>query len=288
VEQILEDDSAKIPGWTLRREYRSTFRGTLTDTETVSAGKFDGQMSVDEEVVPISLEEKLAGDLQVALGDELEFDVQGVRLRARVTSLRTVDWRRMQPNFFVVFPEGVLEPAPKFYVVAMRAPTPDDSARLQRAMVQAFPNVSAIDLTLLMETFDGIFSKVAFVVRFMALFTVVTGLIVLAGAVATGRYQRIREVVLLRTLGASRRQLVQMQMVEYAILGVLGALVGALLAVIGNALLAHFVFKIAVVVPWGGLLAAAVAVTAVTLLTGLLSNRGVTDHPPLQILRQET
>jgi len=92
----------------------------------------------------------------------------------------------------------------------------------------------------------------------------------------------------LRTLGASRRQLVQMQMVEYAILGVLGALVGALLAVIGNALLAHFVFKIAVVVPWGGLLAAAVAVTAVTLLTGLLSNRGVTDHPPLQILRQET
>ena len=194
----------------------------------------------------------------------------------------------MQPNFFVVFPTGVLELAPKFYVVATRAETPADSARLQQAIVREFPNVSAIDLTMLLETLDGIFSKVAYVVRFMALFTVATGLIVLIGAVATGRYQRIREVVLLRTLGATRRQLRQMQLVEYAILGLLGALVGGGLALGGNALLAHFVFKIDPVVPWGGLVIATLSVVAVTLLAGLLSNRGVSDHPPLEILRQET
>lgn len=288
VEELLADQADRIPGWTLRREYRSTYRDALSETETLVAGEFTGRVPADTDIVPISVEEKLAGDLRVALGDEIEFDVQGVPLRTRVASLRKVDWRRLQPNFFVVFPAGVLEPAPKFFVVATRAPTPADSARLQQAVVRTFPNVSAIDLTLLLETFDGIFSKVAYVIRFMALFTVITGLIVLAGAVLSGRYQRIREVVLLRTLGATRRQLVQMQLVEYAILGVLGALVGALLAVVGNALLAHFVFKVGAVVPVGGLLLAVAGVTAVTLLTGLLSNRGVTDHPPLAVLRQET
>ena len=199
----------------------------------------------------------------------------------RIASTRTVDWKRMQPNFFVVFPTGALEPAPKFYVVATRADTPADSARLQQAIVQAFPNVSAIDLTMLLETINGIFSKVSYVVRFMAFFTVATGLIVLIGAVATGRYQRIREVVLLRTLGATRRQLWQMQLTEYAILGLLGAWVGGGLAIGGNALLAHFVFEIDPVVPWGGMAIATLSVVAFTLLAGLLSNRGVTYHPPL-------
>jgi len=272
----------------LRREYRSTYRDTLSDTEELTQGKFTGRVPEDTLVVPISVEEKLAADLQVKLGDEIEFDVQGVPMRTKVTSLRKVEWRRMEPNFFIVFPAGVLEPAPKFFVVAVRAADAAASARLQQAVVRKFPNVSAIDLTMLIETFDGIFSKVAFVIRFMALFTVVTGLIVLAGAVAAGRYQRIREVVLLRTLGATRRQLWQMQLVEYAILGLLGAVVGGLLAVAGNALLAHFVFKVTAMVPIGGMLLAVLVVTGITLLTGLLSARGVTDHPPLEILRQET
>ena len=101
-------------------------------------------------------------------------------------------------------------------------------------------------------------------------------------------FQRIRETVLLRTLGATRRQLMQIQLVEYAILGVLAAAVGCILAVAANALLAHFVFKTAAAFPVGFLVLTVLAVTAVTLLTGLLSNRGVTDHPPLAVLRQET
>ena len=288
VEEILADRGAGIPGWTLRREYRSTFRGELTGTETLIEGTFTGRVAEGTEPVPISIEEGLARDMRLKLGDELQFDVQGVTLAARVGSIRKVDWQRLQPNFFIVFPEGVLEAAPKFYVMAMRAETPADSARLQQAVVRDFPNVSAIDLTLLLQTFDAIFAKVSLVVRFMALFTVATGVIVLVGAVLTGRYQRIRETVLLRTLGATRRQLMQIQLVEYAILGVLAAAVGCILAVAANALLAHFVFKTSAAFPVGFLLLTVLAVTAVTLLTGLLSNRGVTDHPPLAVLRQET
>lgn len=288
VEEVLADRSSGIPGWTLRREYRSTFRGELTGTETLISGTFTGRVGAGTETIPISIEEGLARDMRLKLGDELQFDVQGVTLAARVDSIRKVDWQRLQPNFFIVFPEGVLEAAPKFYVMAMRAETPADSARLQQAVVRDFPNVSAIDLTLLLQTFDAIFAKVSLVVRFMALFTVATGVIVLVGAVLTGRYQRIRETVLLRTLGATRRQLTQIQLVEYAILGVLAAAVGCILAVAANALLAHFVFKTTAAFPIGFLALTVLAVTAVTLLTGLLSNRGVTDHPPLAVLRQET
>ena len=288
VSEVAKDNNIKIPGWTLRREYRSTFRSTLSSTERVTAGTFTGKVEAGTEPVPLSVEQGLAKDMELALGDELEFDVQGVPLKTKVTSLREVDWRRMEPNFFLLFPEGVLEGAPNFYVAATRASTPQDSARIQQAVVTALPNVSAVDLGLVLETLDSIFSRIQLVVQLMALFTVITGIVVLAGAVLGGRHQRLRETVLLRTLGASRRQLVMIQLVEYAILGVLGAVVGCVLAVAGNEALAEWVFKSPAVVPPGTLGLAVLAVTGLTLITGWLANRSITDHPPLEILREET
>jgi putative ABC transport system permease protein len=288
VEALLVDDTVRIPAWTLRREYRSTFRGALSNTETVIEGTFTSRATGQDLIIPISMEEGLAKDMQVGVGDELEFDVQGVVVPARITSLRRVDWRRLSPNFFVVFPEGVLEAAPKFYVVAARAAGPAESAKVQQAVVAKLPNVSALDLALVMKTLDGIFSKVQFVVQFMSLFTVATGVLVLAGAVLTGRFQRIRETVLLRTLGASRRQLTQIQLVEYAVLGLLGALVGGALAYGANAALAVWVFKAPIIMPVAPLAGAVGVVTTLTVATGLLSSRGITRHPPLEVLRQET
>lgn len=287
VEELLKAEGSRIPAWTLRREYRSTFRGELSSTEKVIAGRFDGQMTAGGDTVPISMERELASDMQVTVGDTVEFDVQGVPMLTRITSLREVEWRRLEPNFFVVFPEGALEAAPKFYVAATRAENPAGSARLQQAVVRALPNVSAIDLALILETLDGIFSKVQFVIQFMAFFTVVTGVIVLAGAILSGRFQRLRETVLLRTLGADRRQLLQIQLVEYSILGVLAAVVGCGLAVVASQLVARFVFEAPGVWAPGTLLAAVGAVVGVTLITGLVANRGVATHPPLEVLRTE-
>ncbi|MDO8542897.1 MAG: ABC transporter permease [Opitutaceae bacterium] len=277
-----------MPSWALRREYRSTYRGKLEGTERLVSGTFTGRVSPGEAVIPISVEEGLFRQMGLKLGDEIEWDVQGVPMRSRVMSVRAVEWRRLEPNFFVVFPEGVLEPAPKFHVAAVRAENSEHSARVQRAVVDALPSVTAIDLALVMQTVDGIFSKVAFVIQFMALFTVLTGLIVLVSAVMTGRYQRIRETVLLRTLGANRRQLVQIQLVEYAILGVLAAVVGCALSIAGNALLAKFIFRITPSTPLLLVFAGGVGVCIVTVIAGMLTSRGITDHPPLEVLRQET
>lgn len=282
------EGSDQMPAWTLRREYRSTFRGQLEGTERLVRGTFVGRVEPGEAVIPISVEEGLCQQMGLKLGDEIVWDVQGVPMRSKVASIRAVEWRRLEPNFFVVFPIGVLEPAPKFHVAAVRAEDSEHSARVQRAVVQALPSVTAIDLALVMETVDGIFSKVAFVIQFMALFTVITGLIVLVSAVMTGRYQRIRETVLLRTLGANRRQLVQIQLVEYAILGLLASVVGCALSIAGNALLAKFIFRMTPTTPFALVLAGGAAVCAVTVITGLLTSRGITDHPPLEVLRQET
>lgn len=289
VADVLKDGAQRVPAWTLRREYRSTYRGALAATEKVVAGTFTGQAPVGAERVPISLEEALARDLGVKVGDEIDFDVQGVPVLAAVGSIRQVDWRRLSPNFFVVFPEGVLEGAPKFHVMAVRAEDAATSARVQQLVVKEHPNVSAIDLALIMQTIDSIYAKASFVVEFLALFTVVTGVIVLAGAVLIGRHQRVRESVLLRTLGATKRQVNRIMLAEYLALGTLGAAVGAVLSVGANWAVAKFIFQMPWIAPspWV-LLGGWAAVSGVTVATGLLASRGICDHPPLEVLRQET
>ncbi len=263
-------------GWLLRREFRCTFTDHLRDSEQVTAGTWTPRVAPDTQPVPISLETDVAKELGVGLGDEIVWDIQGIPSRTTVASLRKVDWRRVQPNFFVLFPSGPLDDAPATHVLVTRIESPEQSARLQRAVVERFPNVSAIDLTLVLQTLDQILGKVSSVVRFMALFTVATGLLVLVASVASGRWQRARESVLLRVLGASRRQVMQVLLVEYAALGVVAAATGVVLALASTAALAVWVFHVPFVAsPWPALVAL-VAVTFLTTLTGILTSRGIT------------
>jgi len=240
VEDLLKREGNGLPAWLLRREYRSTYRDTLSDTERVTAGRFVGQVRPGLARVPVSVEESLVKDLQLKLGDELTFDVQGVPVVTYVASVRQVEWQRMQPNFYVVFPTGVLEPAPKTFIAAVRA-EPAASARLQQAVGRELPSVAAIDLSLLIKTLDGIFSKAAFAISFMAAFTVATGVIVLVGAILTGRVQRLRETVLLRTLGAKPSSIMSIFVVQGALLGFIGLLIGVVggVALVVGALLAR-------------------------------------------------
>jgi putative ABC transport system permease protein len=288
VREIRKDPELEIPRWALRREYRSTYRGALVESERLTAGQWHARADGESSPAPVSLEEGIASTLGVGVGDELVFDVQGIEIKTVVASLRKVDWRRMQPNFFVVFPLGVLEEAPAFHVLVTRVNSSEQSARMQRAVVQQFPNVSAIDLTMVLQTVDTLLSKISFVIRFMALFTVGTGLLVLAASVLTGRYQRLQESILLRTLGASRRQIWQVLLVEYSCLGTLAALTGLLLALLSSWALSVFVFKIGFSVTFWPLLATLVVVSGLTIMTGLLSSRGIGSYPPLEILRKES
>jgi putative ABC transport system permease protein len=233
------------------------------------------------------VETGIARELKVKLGDEIGFDVQGVALLTRVASLREVNWRRPQPNFFVLFPLGVLGGVPSMYVLVTRVDTGAESAELQRETVKAFPNVSVIDLTQILETVDAIVGKIAFVIRFMALFTVATGILVMAGALVCSHFQRVRESILLRTLGASRGQIRRILAVEYLALGTLAAVTGLTLAVAGAWALAEFVFKAPFAPPLWPELAALAAVPALTLGTGLMMSGDILNQSPLAVLRAE-
>ncbi len=285
---MLKDPGRTAPEWELEREYRSTYRPDLSETEKITAGQWIGHVAYHPgDVVPVSVERDIAKDLGLTIGDEMVFDVQGVPIKARVASLREVDWKRFQTNFFVVFPTGVLEKAPTFNVLVSRVATPAISARLQNAVVEKFPNVSALDLTSVIQTVDAILTKVALVIRIMSFFIVGTGLIVLGSTIWSGRYQRLKESVLLRTLGASRRQIWEILGAEYLFLGLLASATGIVLALLASWALAVFTFKLAYAPSLWPVLFAAVAVSGLTLLVGLLTSYGVGSAPPLAILRDE-
>ncbi|MBM3263177.1 MAG: ABC transporter permease [candidate division Zixibacteria bacterium] len=286
-EEIRSDTTGATPRWLVQREYRSTYREHLTDTETLIEGHFTGRASPAAGLPPVSIEEDVAYDLSVALGDTIGFDVQGIRIDTVVGSIRKVNWQRVQPNFFVVFPAGVLEEAPQFHVMVTRIDDPTTSARFQREVIRALPNVSMIDLQLIMSTVDAILDKVALVVRFMALFSVFTGVIVLIGVITNSRYQRVQESVLLKTLGGTRRQVMTIMVLEYVFLGSIAATTGVLLAMAATWGLAVFLFEIAFTPVVFPLIAIVLGVVAVTLTVGLWAGRGIHNRPPLAVLRSE-
>jgi putative ABC transport system permease protein len=279
--------AATRPSWAVRREYRSSYRDSVTTSEKIVAGKWWTSDGPDAGgVFEISLEQSLAEELGVSVGDTITWDVQGVRIRTRITSLREVEWTRFEPNFFVVFQPAALREAPQSYVVLTRVNDDASRARVQRDVVVRFANVSTIDLTLIENAVGRILDRVSLAVRFMALFSVATGVLVLVSAIAASRRQRVRESVLLKTLGATRPQIVRMLFTEYALLGAIGSLAGIVLAVGGGWAAVHFIFKTPFVVTPLSLVAVAAATMVLTVITGLLAARDVFSETPMAALRE--
>jgi putative ABC transport system permease protein len=233
------------------------------------------------------VERELAQELGVHLGDEIVWDVQGRPVASRVAHVREVSWARFEPNFFVVFPPGALDSAPQMFVTLTRSDDAQVRSRVQRRVVEAFPNVTTIDLAQVQEALDRIVSRVALAIRFMALFSLATGAVVLVGAVATSRYQRLREAVLLKTLGATRGQLLRIALAEYLSLGMLASFTALLLAVAAAWALVRFVFDSRFSLPAGPLSATALVIVALTVLVGMWTSAEVVRKPPLEVLRAE-
>ena len=285
--EIMQDSTDRSPRWAMRREYRSTYRSHLEDAETLLEGTLQPRVDGEHEAVLVSVEKSIADRIGVGIGDEIVFDVQGVPVKTIVGSLRAVDWQRVQPNFFMVFPEGVLEEAPQFHVIVTRIDDPQVSARFQQETVSRFPNVSMIDLSLILGTLNDILGKVSLIVRFMALFSVFTGVIVLVGVVTNSRLQRMQESVLLKTLGGSRNQILKIMSIEYLFLGVIGAVTGVVLAYAATWILATFVFNISFIPAFIPVVAVIGGISAITITVGMLASTGIYRQSPLEVLRSE-
>lgn len=282
----LQDSIDVFPLWVYNREFRVTYRDTLIDSETIVDGEWHADKPDDTNIY-VSVADWIADDLDLEIGSKLTFNVQGALVETVVSSTRAIDFKRIQTNFTFVFPSGVLEKAPQFHVIVSRTKDQEQSALFQQALVKAFPNVSVIDLSLVLRTVDDVLGKVSFVIQFMALFSILTGLLVLISSVILSRYQRIKESVLLRTIGASRKQIQQINAIEYFLLGTLATFTGLLLSVGSSWALAVFWFKIPYYPAVLPLLATFVIITGLIILIGMLNNREVVRKPPLEVLRRE-
>ena len=286
IEALLLDTTDHIPSWALRREYRVTYRDSLHHSEEMLKGSMHVFRPGKRDSTWVTISEGMQETLEVDVGDSLVFDIQGVPLRTTISGIRKVDWPKDPPNFIFVFPHGVIDKAPQIWVAATRVGEKGDH-QFQQELVLGFPNVSLLDLRLILNTVEELFSKVGLVVRFLALFSIITGLIVLAGAVVNSKFVRIRENVLLRTIGARTKLITQITLIEYAYLGIFSALTGISLSLIGGWALCRFFFEVQLGVSWVDLVFVGLSVTLLTVVIGWYNSREVINTPPLQVLRRE-
>ncbi|MBS1680711.1 MAG: ABC transporter permease [Bacteroidetes bacterium] len=286
VEEILKD-TAKVREWALTREYRVTYREGLTVSETLVKGE-EHHFKKARDSVFVTISEGMDENLKVKVGDSFVFDVQGILVKAFIGGIRKVEWPKDPPNFIFVFPKEALASAPQIWVATTRIDNPQTATRFQQRLVQNFPNVSLIDLRLILQTVNELLGKISWVIRFLALFSIVTGLIVLAGAVINSKFVRMKENVLLRTLGARTNQIVKITLIEYGYLGIFSSLTAMILSLGGGWLLTNFYFEVKFAANFYELVLICLSVILLTVFIGWFNSRRVINTSPLQALRKES
>ncbi|MBS1951040.1 MAG: ABC transporter, fused permease protein [Cytophagales bacterium] len=282
----IQKDTISIPEWALTREYRVTYRDSLTASEKLIKGKLHHFDNDKKDSVFVTISERMQETLRVDIGDSLVFDVQGVLIKVFISGIRKVEWPKDPPNFIFVFPAKVLEQAPQIWVVATRIDEAQKAAKFQQELVINFPNVSLIDLRLVLSTVNELFERIALVVRFLAMFSIITGLVVLAGAVINSKYVRSKENVLLRTVGARTKQIVNITLIEYGYLGLFSSLTALILSLGGGWLLTKFFFDVQLAANYTELLLICIGVLVLTVFIGWFNSREVINTSPLQALRK--
>jgi len=272
----------------LSREFTITYRSHLEANEKLVDGEWWGE-GPSPGMPEVSIEESLRSRFQIQLGDEMRFDVLGRTVAARVTSFREVDFRDFRAGgFMIVFRPGPFDTAPHTYIAAVRgAGDTAARARMQGLLVSSYPNVSVIDLREVLDTVAGIVNNVTLAVTVVGALVLLSGSLILVGAISMTKFRRVYEAAILKTLGASSRLIAATLLLEYGVLGAIAGTVGA----IGAVALSWAVARYALDLPWepapaltlGGIVVTAVFVAAV----GVAASLDVLRHKPLATLRAE-
>ncbi len=272
--------------WYLTREYVLTFLQYLPKDNTVIKGEWwkPGQRFSKPLV---SIEEDAAKNLGLDLGSIIEFEIQGTTVVSEVSSIRKVEWGNFSTNFYMIFSPGSLEGAPFTYVATVRVP-PDQEVPLQQAVVAAFPNVTAINIGDVLESFARILDRLALAIRAIAVFCILAGALVMAAALAATRYRRLYESVVLKALGATRGLVAQSFAVEYALLGAAAGLIGTALASLLSWAVLKFILEDVTWTLQPDVLAVGFILTVLlSLVVGFLSTFRILGQRPLAVLRHE-
>jgi putative ABC transport system permease protein len=272
----------------LSREYTITYRPQLNANEELLQGRWwDATPSTGE--AEVSIEERLQERFRINIGDQMQFDVLGRTITARVTSIRKVNWRDYRSGgFMIVFRPGPFDNAPHAFISSVNGPRdPAARARMQATLVSRYPNVSVIDLREVLDTIQGIVDGVTLGVTVVGGLVLFSGMLILVGAVSMTKFQRVYEAAILKTLGASSRLIATMLLLEYGVLGGIAGTVGALGAIVLSWAVARYALDLtwhaAPAITVVGIVATAACVAAI----GVLASVDVLRHKPLATLRAE-
>ena len=285
--ELQKKPETRVDNWILGQQFKSTTRDHLSSSEKLLTGEMPTRYS-GTGPVPVTVDKGLMEKLHTKLGDTVTFAIEEETMECKLVGTREIEWGELGLNFFFVFPPGALEKFPHSGVMTARVADPAQSAAVQKRIAAKFSNLNMIDIGQIFATITSIIDKVAFVIRFMALFTIGTGVIILIAVLVSGKRDRVEESVLLRTLGASRAQIWKILVSEYALLGFLASLTGSALAVGATTWLAKNVFKLESSLWLTPCFWTIGVLTAFTTLVGLLLSRGITSTPPLAILRGDS
>lgn len=239
----------------------------------------------EEEAGGASIEEGLAKTLNLHLGDRLRFDVGGITVDSRISSVRKVDWGSMRANFFVMFPVATLGQVPATYMSAYRAP--ESSVAFDNALVKTYPNITNVDMSAAILQVQKVLDQVISAVEFLFVFTLAAGLIVLFAAVTATREERAKEFAIMRAVGAQGSLLQKVQGAELAGVGLLAGFLASIVAIAIGWVLARYVFDFNWSISlWVPLLGAASG-ALLALAAGTLGLRSVLNRPVMQTLRQQ-
>lgn len=271
--------------WYFTREYVLTFLDRLPKENVVVQGEWWTHPANTQGAL-VSVEEDAARHLGIGPGSTIEFDIQGTVVPATVSSIRKVEWNNFSTNFYMILSPGSLEGAPFTFVATVRV-SPAEEIPLQQAVVESFPNVTAINIGEVMDTFARVLEHLSVAIRTIAVFCMLAGALVMAAALATTRYRRLYESVVFKALGATRLLIAGSFATEYAFMGAVAGLIGTVLASVLSWGVLYFVFDL----PWGlhpGVLISGLLCTMIlTLAVGFLSSFRVLGERPLAILRHE-
>ena len=271
--------------WFITRNFVTTIMegGTLPKDNVITQGSW--WQKNDASIPQVSIEEDAAERLGAKIGSQLTMDIQGIKITAPVTSIRKVNWRNMRTNFYMIFSTGALEDAPITYVATVNVPASKE-LELQHAVVNALPNITALSTRDIVNTIEGVVNKLKTLVDFMSAFTILAGLIILSGSVASTKYRRLKETAILKILGTKRNKIAGILGVEYATVGVLASIIGVGL----SSGLSWAVMKYLVKAPWHPRLDVMLWTLALsiflTTFTGIISSVDVLKNKPLKTLRQ--
>lgn len=279
------DNGQRRKTWYLTREYVLTFLDQLPKDNVIVKGRWwtPGQTF---SLPMISIEEEAAKAMGLDIGQTIELDIQGTPLVAEVGSIRKVEWGNFSTNFYMVLSPGALDGAPLTYVATVQVP-PSDEVSLQQAIVAGFPNVTAINIGDVLDSFARILDRLSLAIRAVALFCVLTGGLVMGAALAATRYRRLYESAVLKALGATRGLLIGSFAIEYLLLGIVGGAIGIGLASALSWALLRWVFELGWALHPQVLLIGLGLTMVLTLLVGFLSTYRLLGQRPLSVLRYE-